>query len=1780
MLGILIMLIVLILLMLPFLPIHWPFSLSWFNFPEEKRPRNLIYIASTLVLLLLTFLLMPQLLRLAEWFKQLEFIVWIRSLVPNHALYSATIFNAVFVNVLFCLAVLLTHWIFGTLLGLFPKFSFAALKEAIRKSREKRREKKAKKDSEKNQKDPQKQQPKNPGELEPELIPAPEEKDFESRVVLQGAPEKPTKKVVSKAAKKAEPEQEEEQRFSLKKWLLRIFALLYVRGEDGWYVQPQCKKVAKHLRNFLVLVGIAYLVIFTLLMIPIFFKVKQYADTFYQLMSRIVENCYLYPAVSLALLTEIFWFMNGRLPKEPVDELVEVAARRASGRIVDLDALEQHLIESVGAAYEIKSFYSGDVEEQEKARLPVDTSKDTVLQAVVSFVESQKLVRNDDYLRGIQALQRGEDTLFDAPLYTPVAMYLYPYLNIRISQGERVLVICQDAKSVDGVIENMREGFRLVQRTHQCLWRINDRRHMGLNNETDILVLTPQDFLDDQLFVEAADFFRRVTVAFLPEADRVVMSNNYLCVIIAERLRQAAQMKKESHFINNNEKNIQYIFLSTRHTLNLARSLTEYFMLEKEVNCVQAEYAYGNVRLYVWREKEKARPVLDNIAQQVKLESMIAEIAAKHHVPKISVFTDVAIFSNQIDPVWLNTYDAFDRPIGFTIVSDDSYNLPGTIYTYARYLGKRASVLHVISKPYMLRDFFYDNAIRSLFERPLMERGVVEHAQSGQTGAILLLCRLMKGIPVPEFAEKMAKITGTQVTERVTYPELRKLIDACLTMALGREATHAEDGFRRMNLLDNAFTEVPYIQIREEGILEHLIKDTQLAKVHIAGSGEVKVLPLFSRMLAQKHLPGQHMVIDHNNYQILDIDFEQGIIYATAAKVVHNVPDQYIQMRNYTVSGNEAFKEACRGYAEGGTFAVAPNIRGTRLDVRGKSDLSSLTIVQGTGAVDIDSHTVAYYDTREYNGQLNLENGTVFCINTNVHRKVENAMYLRFDGDFEADDQVTMTLAILLQEMMKTMFPDQHFCISVCPILHDPESIYEHEDPMSKSVAQLYPKLIGWDSPAENAVELLIVDDCQGGTGVLDTLFQQEAVYISNILDMLCEYLDWLKAHPDRAYLNYGAEQAPQLYQMEAVRELLSVFYKDYLREHDLFQEMDTKTGCCALCQKTLTPGETYIWNNKHNICDECEQELRPDAEQANEILQHICYFIEQRFKEKVGPLTVVFDERVDISGLDVGAGKILLEPDLPLTAVHCQMAEQVVRYWQLNTLLLTGEPEFEGQLLYVLLQYLEHLKQYQHRKRLHGRALLGKDAASVGYCRIRQELQVEKHDNSFQYMRKRFSGNGKPTPTPRPEPEPAPTPEPAPGPGEKRVPDPRPAPDPGPAPGTDPEPKPEPTPEPTPTPPPAYRKRSTRVDPKEVKFYLQEQLSGDERKFYDLLLQGLLERQEKIDVSSANIHKQHMKRLWYSVLNDHQELHWVDYYTYPYEYNCSTQIITNVQPQYCVDAQEQKRRQEEVERVLPEYLEGVTDEMGDYEAALQIYFNIARRVDYDSLALDRQKSGRRRIRSSGPDDLRNIYGTLVQRKTVCHGYAAAYQYLLQRVGIQAMFAVGTVRGEGRHGWNVIKLEGDYYHTDVTWGDGSNTNKEIHVEEPNFSYFALSDQDIKMTRNIDRSPRLPACTATSCNYFVRNGLYFTAYDHGAIVTKLTEILKEPGRRRVDLRFANGNVFEIAVKQLIHKGGIVELLRNTGRTGSAATRLDSALNVLTVFFEPLVAKRDPIKPEEM
>lgn len=142
----------------------------------------------------------------------------------------------------------------------------------------------------------------------------------------------------------------------------------------------------------------------------------------------------------------------------------------------------------------------------------------------------------------------------------------------------------------------------------------------------------------------------------------------------------------------------------------------------------------------------------------------------------------------------------------------------------------------------------------------------------------------------------------------------------------------------------------------------------------------------------------------------------------------------------------------------------------------------------------------------------------------------------------------------------------------------------------------------------------------------------------------------------------------------------------------------------------------------------------------------------------------------------------------------------------------------------------------------------------------------------------------------------------------------------------------------------------------------------------------------------------------------------------------------------------------------------------------------------------------------------------------------------------------------GYHAWNIVKLEGDYYHVDVTWGDSSNTDPNKNRQGMSYAYFAVTDEQIRRSRNIEVEPPQPRCTSDNCNYFVRQQQFFTSYHVAEIQKLLAERFKDPSTSFVELCFANSKLLRNAEYYLCKNGGVYEALRAAGREDSKVSTL--------------------------
>ena len=97
--------------------------------------------------------------------------------------------------------------------------------------------------------------------------------------------------------------------------------------------------------------------------------------------------------------------------------------------------------------------------------------------------------------------------------------------------------------------------------------------------------------------------------------------------------------------------------------------------------------------------------------------------------------------------------------------------------------------------------------------------------------------------------------------------------------------------------------------------------------------------------------------------------------------------------------------------------------------------------------------------------------------------------------------------------------------------------------------------------------------------------------------------------------------------------------------------------------------------------------------------------------------------------------------------------------------------------------------------------------------------------------------------------------------------------------------------------------------------------------------------------------------------------------------------------------------------------------------------------------------------------DSRNL---LLKGNGVCDAHAKAYEKLLKAAGLEGMYISGQA-GSGGHAWNLLKVNGTWYHIDSTWDNpvsADSMDKVSYDNEPEFSghekynYFIKSDNEI------------------------------------------------------------------------------------------------------------------------
>lgn len=150
------------------------------------------------------------------------------------------------------------------------------------------------------------------------------------------------------------------------------------------------------------------------------------------------------------------------------------------------------------------------------------------------------------------------------------------------------------------------------------------------------------------------------------------------------------------------------------------------------------------------------------------------------------------------------------------------------------------------------------------------------------------------------------------------------------------------------------------------------------------------------------------------------------------------------------------------------------------------------------------------------------------------------------------------------------------------------------------------------------------------------------------------------------------------------------------------------------------------------------------------------------------------------------------------------------------------------------------------------------------------------------------------------------------------------------------------------------------------------------------------------------------------------------------------------------------------------ELLRGVkgNDALSDVDKALLLHDRLAVWVEYDY---------EHSVTYTVPERSGTAYGALASHLATCQGYVLAYRYLLDQVGVESALCDSESLN---HIWNIVTVNGNGYHVDVTWDDPVRTNREKEVISADTTGRLRHTNFLLSTDTLQNNPNSQPHTAT------------------------------------------------------------------------------------------------------
>ena len=243
----------------------------------------------------------------------------------------------------------------------------------------------------------------------------------------------------------------------------------------------------------------------------------------------------------------------------------------------------------------------------------------------------------------------------------------------------------------------------------------------------------------------------------------------------------------------------------------------------------------------------------------------------------------------------------------------------------------------------------------------------------------------------------------------------------------------------------------------------------------------------------------------------------------------------------------------------------------------------------------------------------------------------------------------------------------------------------------------------------------------------------------------------------------------------------------------------------------------------------------------------------------------------------------------------------------------------------------------------------------------------------------------------------------------------------------------------------------------------------------YNIIKQTILHHNENLHIDST-IQESEIRHAIRWVMRDNPDIFW---FAHQYHYD---EANSTIHFQYTFSPERVKTIQQSINDVIEndfciEYVKNLSQK----EQVAYVYKWLVTYCTYNANSVYNQ----------------SIYSVFVRRNSVCTGYAKAAQYLFNLLGIESRLVFGRLHNDkedGRHCWNLVKVDNEYYHFDACFGDSILDNVAIKsgvlelfkIDGINYNFLCVSTDEILRTRSIEDITTLPDCPNSWSKTFVKS----------------------------------------------------------------------------------------------